>query len=74
MTGELKSMFESHLDTSTNLANDPIERQRFEMEERKKKEFIKKQSEKFFLFFSWDEKRDNKIGWRNPKCYANRPN
>lgn len=53
MTGELKSMFESHLaDSSMNLMNESIEKQRIEMEEKKKKEYLKKQSKiiKYYLF------------------------
>jgi hypothetical protein len=42
MTGELKSMFDSHLTEPSLL--DSSDKQRIENEERKKKEFMKKQS------------------------------
>jgi hypothetical protein len=44
MTGELKSMFDAHL-TESSMA-DTFEKQKLEIEEKKKKEFIKKQSNK----------------------------
>jgi hypothetical protein len=44
MTGELKSMFESHLDQSVSIMSDQIEKQRIELEDKKKKDYIKKQS------------------------------
>lgn len=54
MTGELKSMFDAHL-TESSLA-DNLEKQKLEMEEKKKKEFFKKQStiiklKNIFIFF-----------------------
>jgi hypothetical protein len=42
MTGELKSMFEAHL--TENSPADIAEKQRLELEQQKKKEFYKKQS------------------------------
>jgi hypothetical protein len=45
MTGELKSMFDAHLDSSNvNVSEAITEKQRIELEEKKKKEFYKKQS------------------------------
>jgi hypothetical protein len=46
MTGELKSMFEQHLNEPN--MNDLAEKQRVEIEEKKKKEFYRKQSKIIF--------------------------
>ena len=42
MTGELKSMFDTHLTESSLTEN--IEKQKLAIEEKKKKDFIKRQS------------------------------
>ena len=45
MTGELKSMFDAHLDSNTMMVSEVMtEKQRIELEEKKKKDFYKKQS------------------------------
>ncbi len=44
MTGELKSMFDSHLEPISDLSD----KQRIEYEEKKKKEFYKKQSNLYY--------------------------
>ena len=68
MTGEIKYMIDPHIDASMSLAVDSA-KQKVEMEEKKKKDFIKKQSI-HILTISWHEKRNNQINRWDSKCNA----
>lgn len=63
MTGELKSMFDAHLDSSTiNNISESLDKQKLDFEEnKKKKELYKKQSTQI-LIFSWNEERIYEVG------------